>query len=105
MCMLHAAEFRALTAINPGALSPNTELVRPARDEILFACEARHPERVNNVDSFELKAHIATDGDMNFVRRLEPLLRTRPGLFDVPPPLQPATFDHELAIVARLECS
>ena len=38
-----------------------------------FAGEARHPERVNDVDAFELEADVAPDRNMDFVRGLEAL--------------------------------
>jgi len=74
MRVLHAAEFGALPAIDAGSFRSDAKFVGPAGDEILFAGKARYPERVNDIDAFELEAHVAPDRNMDFVCSLEALL-------------------------------
>jgi len=66
--------FRALSAVDAGPFRPDAELVGPARNEILFAGKARHPERVNDIDALELKANVTPARNMDFVRSLKPLI-------------------------------
>src|SRR3954451_18155939 len=56
--MLQTTEFRALAAINAGTLGPDGNLVAAARNQILFAGEARYPERMDDIGALKQKSHI-----------------------------------------------
>src|SRR4051794_8392066 len=103
MRVLHAAEFCTLPAIDAGPVRSNAQFVGATGNEILLAGEAWHPERVNDISTFKLKAHAAPDGDMDFVRGLEPLVRSGAEILDVPPPLQSADFYDEVVIGGHLQ--
>src|SRR5438270_12284446 len=75
MGVLQAAEFGTLAAIHARTLCPDGKLVWSAGNQILFARKAWHPKRVNYIEAFELKAHIAPDWNMNLVRCLEAVVR------------------------------
>ena len=96
MRVLHAAEFRTLPAIDAGAVRRMlNSLGRPGTRSCLPA-KAGHPERVNDINTFKLKAHVTSDGDMDFVRGLEPLVRSGAEILAPPPPLQSADFYNEV---------
>ena len=62
----------------PGRSARMVEFVGAAGNQILLAGKARHPERMDDVETFELKAHIAPDRDVDFVRGLETLSGSEP---------------------------
>src|SRR3954469_11829730 len=98
--VLQAAKFRALTAIDARTLRPQGKFIGTAGDEVLFARETRHPERVNDINAFELQAHVTPDRNMDFVRRLKALGRRRTEILYAPPPLQASHLDSEIIMAA-----
>src|SRR3954447_22156559 len=101
--MLQPAEFRALAAIDASALGADGKFIRSSRHEILLAGKARHPEGVNDVETFELQTNLAPDRDVNFVRGLETLFRRRTEIFDSPPPLQATHLDRQVIVAGHAE--
>src|SRR5690349_10683476 len=88
--MLQATEFGALSAINPHLARSETQGVPPARNQILFAGEARNPEGMDHIRRQELQMDAATHRDVYLVRCEEDLVGMRIEIGDLPPPLIPA---------------
>src|ERR1700712_2094777 len=73
--MLQTAEFGTLAAIDASTLGTDREFVRASGDKILLPGKTRDPERMNDIQTFQLQAHLASDRDMNFVCGLKTLVR------------------------------
>src|SRR4051794_14732695 len=101
--MLQATKLRALAAINPGALGPDDQFVRAPRHEVLLACQTWHPERMNHIDTLQLKAHIPPYRDMNFIGRFKTLVFRRAKIFYAPPPLQASHLDREIVVAGDIQ--
>ena len=64
MGVLQAAKFRALATINTRALGAEGKLIKPAGDQVLLACKARHPERMDHVQGLHAQHNLSIFANM-----------------------------------------
>src|SRR5438105_13006866 len=87
LCMLGAAEFRALGPIDAGAIGVQKERLGVSRNQVPFPDELRDPEAVNDVVRHELDLHGLAGRDVQLVGIDEKLARVGIDVVDLPPPL------------------
>lgn len=101
--MLKTAEFGALATIDTWPFGPQSQGIFSPRDKIQLACEARHPEGMNDIDRLKSKADGFTHGDVKLVRRLEYLRLIVIGINELPPPLLGPDNDRHIGVSTAVQ--
>src|SRR5437016_3850072 len=87
LCMLGAAEFRALRPIDTGAIGVQKERRGVSRNQVPFPDDVRDPEAVNDVARHELDLYRLPGRDVQLVGIDEKLARVGIDVVNLPPPL------------------
>ena len=85
--VLNTAEFSALPAIDPDLPGDDRDVRKTARNEVLLAREARHPETMDDIVRLKHDAHWNTHRKVDFICCAHDLRRFTGIILNVPPPL------------------
>ena len=93
MGVLQAAELGALTSISAGVVRGKCDRIDLTGNQILLAAKIWDPKAMDHISRLEREFYRATDGEVDFIRRLK-----NPGwllvtIGDLPPPLVSSHFD------------